>query len=226
VLDPSALPPGGLQFDCHDYSGTGVQQCPVAGGGLMACAPLRRTTALGQVRPPCSLRAAPARSGRARPCCLRELQQQQRRGGAPPPPPFAPTRAHGAHPPSLPPSLPHRLQACVLPFTYRGANSSNCVDVAGTLACPTLAGWQACAETYDVRFPAYPANFTRRYTAGGGPCAAPFVYNGSVQVSGCLAWARCLPPHACLPVRDRSMPALRGEPAGQQLAAGPVVGML
>jgi hypothetical protein len=41
---------GGFQADCHDYTGTGLQQCPVAGGGLMACAPLRRATGLGQVR--------------------------------------------------------------------------------------------------------------------------------------------------------------------------------
>jgi hypothetical protein len=49
----------------------------------------------------------------------------------------------------IPPPL--CTQTCLFPFTHRGYNVTNCVDVAGVAACPTPYGWQACSDSYEVR---------------------------------------------------------------------------
>lgn len=47
---------------------------------------------------------------------------------------------------------PPAPQPCLFPFTHRGYNVTNCVDVAGVAACPTPYGWQACGDSYEVRW--------------------------------------------------------------------------
>ncbi|KAF5839090.1 hypothetical protein DUNSADRAFT_1635 [Dunaliella salina] len=68
---------------------------------------------------------------------------------------------------------------CQLPFSYRGWNRTNCVDVDGVEACKTMDGdWQQCAGLYATSFPKPPANATGRYTVTGKTCALPFEYRG------------------------------------------------
>lgn len=44
---------------------------------------------------------------------------------------------------------------------------------------------------HHCRFPSYPSNFSRRYTVSGGPCAAPYSFNNTVQVACCSLLPTC-----------------------------------